>query len=95
MQISNFKFQMRFREFKYEKNEIIQKYFDKLMVMSNKIRLSGENLFDNRIANKIFISLSKRFVIKIYIPHKINYCVDSIVTLASHIKILRSNYLSV
>jgi len=45
--------------------ETIKEYFDRLLVVVNKIRLLCEDLPDRRIVDKALVSLPKRFEAKI------------------------------
>ena len=46
-------------------NESIKEYVDRLMEVVNKIRLLGEDLTDQRVVEKVLVSLPERFESKI------------------------------
>ena len=63
MQILNLKRQ--FEVLRMKDNESIKDYIDRLMEVVNKIRLLGEDLIDQRVVEKVLVSLLERFESKI------------------------------
>ncbi|KAL6323788.1 hypothetical protein AAG906_002256 [Vitis piasezkii] len=63
MQILNLKRQ--FEVLRMKDNEFIKEYVDRLMEVVNKIRLLGEDLTDQRVVEKVLVSLPERFESKI------------------------------
>ncbi|RVW84223.1 hypothetical protein CK203_045275 [Vitis vinifera] len=63
MQILNLKRQ--FEVLRMKDNKFIKEYVDKLMEVVNKIRLLGEDLTDQRVVEKVLVSLPERFESKI------------------------------
>ena len=52
------------REFETQKMkeiETIKAYFDKLLSMVNKVRLLGKDFFDDRIVQKILVSVLEKY----------------------------------
>jgi len=48
-----------------KETETIKEYFDRLLIVVNKIRLLREDLPDRRIVEKVLVSLPERFEAKI------------------------------
>ena len=46
-------------------DETISSYFDKITFIVNKIKLLGEDFLDNKIIEKVLVTLPKRFKPKI------------------------------
>ena len=63
MQILNLR--RKFEMLRMKETETIKEYFDKLLIMVNKIRLLREELPDKRIVVKVLVSLLERFDAKI------------------------------
>ncbi|RVW75994.1 hypothetical protein CK203_052790 [Vitis vinifera] len=63
MQILNLKRQ--FEVLRMKDKEFIKEYVDRLMEVVNKIRLLGEDLTDQRVVEKVLVSLPERFESKI------------------------------
>ncbi|KAJ8758587.1 hypothetical protein K2173_000308 [Erythroxylum novogranatense] len=63
MQVLNLK--RDFVALSLKEHESIQEYSDRLMTLVNNIRLLGEDLFESKIIEKIFISLPEKFEAKI------------------------------
>jgi len=54
-----------FEMLRMKETEIIKEYFDRLLIVVNKIRLLCEDLPDRRIVEKVLVSLLERFDAKI------------------------------
>ena len=63
MQILNMKRQ--FEVLRMKDNEFVKEYVDRLMEVVNKIRLLGEDLTDQKVVEKVLVSLPERFESKI------------------------------
>ena len=63
MQVLNLK--RDFEVLRMKDNESIKEYVDRLMEVVNKIRLLGEDLTDQRVVEKLLVSLPERFESKI------------------------------
>ena len=44
-----------------KESESIKEYFDKLLSIVNKVRLHGNEFFDERVVQKILVSLPKKY----------------------------------
>jgi len=63
MQILNLR--REFEMLRMKETETIKEYFDRLLIVVNKIRLLREDLLDRRIVEKVLMSLPERFEAKI------------------------------
>jgi len=54
-----------FEMLRMKETETIKEYFDRLLIVINKIRLLRENFPDRRIVEKVLVSLPERFEAKI------------------------------
>lgn len=63
MQILNLK--RDFESLRMQQNETIVNYFDKISLIVNKMRLLGEDFKDDRIVEKILVTIPERFESKI------------------------------
>ena len=59
MQILNLR--REFESLKMKDSETIKEFSDKLMKVVNQIRLLGEELNDNRVAEKILVNIPEKF----------------------------------
>ena len=66
IQILNLK--REFEVLRMKDNETIKVYADRLMEVVDKIRLHGEELSDQRVVEKVLVSLPERFESKISSP---------------------------
>ena len=63
MQVLNLR--REFEMLRMKQNETIKEYFDRLLMIVNKIRLLQEDLPDKRVVEKVLVSLLERFEAKI------------------------------
>ena len=63
MQVLNLR--REFEMLRMKETETIKEYFDRLLIVVNKIRLLREDLPDRRIVEKVLVSLPERFEAKI------------------------------
>jgi len=63
MQILNLR--REFEILRMKETETIKEYFDRLLIVVNKIRLLREDLPDRKIVEKVFVSLPERFEAKV------------------------------
>ncbi|XP_012080780.1 uncharacterized protein LOC105640964 [Jatropha curcas] len=63
MQVLNLR--REFEILRMEESETVKEYTDRLMNVVNQIQLLGEDLIDNKIIEKVLVSLPKRFEAKI------------------------------
>ena len=63
MQVLNLK--REFEVLRMKDNESIKEYVDRLMEVVNKIRLLGKDLIDQRVVEKVLVSLLERYESKI------------------------------
>jgi len=63
MQVLNLR--REFEMLRMKQNETIKEYFDRILMVVNKIRLLQEDLPDKRVVEKVLVSLSDRFEAKI------------------------------
>jgi len=63
MQVLNLR--REFEMLRMKETKTIKEYFDRLLIVVNKIRLLQEDLPDKRIVEKVLVSLSERFEAKI------------------------------
>ena len=64
MQLLNLRREFEF--LKMKKTETIKDYSDKLLKVVNQIWVLGEDLPDNNVVQKVLVSISKRFEVKIF-----------------------------
>jgi len=63
MQVLNLR--REFEMLRMKENETIKEYFDRHLMLVNKIRLLQEDLPDKRVVEKVMVSLPERFEAKI------------------------------
>ena len=56
----------KFEVLKMKDNETIKEYADRIMEVINKTRLHGEEISDQRVVEKVLVSLPERFEPKIF-----------------------------